>query len=120
MSFQKSGPKKSGKKSKTEKNKKSKKVSKKSPVIEPELNEPPPPPPTPPPSQGQFIFVHVGQAGVQVGSACWELFCFEHGINADGTIRQLTTNSSSIFSPSQADTYVPRALLVDTEPSAIG
>ena len=24
------------------------------------------------------------QAGVQVGEACWELFCLEHGIGCDG------------------------------------
>jgi len=27
----------------------------------------------------EVISIHVGQAGVQVGSACWELFCLEHG-----------------------------------------
>ena len=25
-----------------------------------------------------------GQAGVQMGNACWELFCLEHGIQPDG------------------------------------
>ena len=24
------------------------------------------------------------QAGVQIGNACWELFCLEHGIQPDG------------------------------------
>lgn len=28
----------------------------------------------------EVICIHVGQAGVQVGAACWELFCLEHGI----------------------------------------
>ena len=27
----------------------------------------------------EIISLHVGQAGVQVGNACWELFCLEHG-----------------------------------------
>jgi tubulin alpha len=27
----------------------------------------------------EVLSIHVGQAGVQVGSACWELFCLEHG-----------------------------------------
>lgn len=27
----------------------------------------------------EVISIHVGQAGVQVGAACWELFCLEHG-----------------------------------------
>lgn len=30
------------------------------------------------------ISIHVGQAGVQIGNACWELFCLEHGIHPDG------------------------------------
>jgi len=32
----------------------------------------------------EIISIHVGQAGVQVGNACWELFCLEHGIQPDG------------------------------------
>merc|ERR1712217_249940 len=32
----------------------------------------------------ECICIHVGQAGVQVGNACWELFCLEHGIQPDG------------------------------------
>jgi len=97
---------------------KSKKVVK--PKLPPQPPPPPPSPPPPPPSQGEFIWIHIGQAGVQVGLACWELFCLEHGINLDGTIRELTTNSTSMFSLSQDNSYIPRALIVDTEPSVIG
>ena len=32
----------------------------------------------------ECISIHVGQGGVQVGNACWELFCLEHGIQPDG------------------------------------
>jgi hypothetical protein len=28
----------------------------------------------------ECISIHVGQAGVQIGNACWELYCLEHGI----------------------------------------
>mmetsp|Transcript_9548 Transcript_9548/g.22745 ORF Transcript_9548/g.22745 Transcript_9548/m.22745 type:complete len:181 (+) Transcript_9548:215-757(+) len=34
----------------------------------------------------EVISLHIGQAGVQVGQACWELFCHEHGIAPDGTM----------------------------------
>jgi len=27
----------------------------------------------------EVLSIHVGQAGIQVGAACWELFCLEHG-----------------------------------------
>jgi tubulin alpha len=33
----------------------------------------------------EIISVNVGQAGVQMGNACWELNCLEeHGIKPDG------------------------------------
>lgn len=31
-----------------------------------------------------FCKVHVGQAGCQIGNACWELYCLEHGIEFNG------------------------------------
>lgn len=34
----------------------------------------------------EIICVHVGQAGIQLGNACWELFCLEHGIQPDGNL----------------------------------
>merc|ERR1712088_868378 len=34
----------------------------------------------------ECISVHVGQAGVQMGNACWELYCMEHGIQPDGQL----------------------------------
>ena len=34
----------------------------------------------------EVISIHIGQAGVQMGNACWELYCLEHGIHPDGTI----------------------------------
>ena len=32
----------------------------------------------------EVLSVHIGQAGVQVGNGCWELYCLEHGIQPDG------------------------------------
>jgi hypothetical protein len=32
----------------------------------------------------ECISIHIGQAGVQMGNACWELYCLEHGIQPDG------------------------------------
>jgi hypothetical protein len=34
----------------------------------------------------ECISIHVGQAGVQIGNACWELYCLEHGIQPDGQV----------------------------------
>lgn len=30
----------------------------------------------------EVICIHVGQGGIQVGNACWELFCLEHGVSS--------------------------------------
>ncbi|PHJ24759.1 tubulin alpha chain [Cystoisospora suis] len=80
----------------------------------------------------EIISVHIGQAGVQVGNACWELFCLEHGIRTDGrrqsdhevTIEEHTTpTADSSFSPFFMETsqkqYVPRCVMVDLEPTVI-
>ena len=32
----------------------------------------------------EAILIHIGQAGAQIGNACWELFALEHGIMPDG------------------------------------
>lgn len=71
--------------------------------------------------------MHVGQAGVQIGSACWELFCLEHGIQpngemASGSNRSAKHDSSvtTFFSETSNGRYVPRALLVDLEPTVVG
>ena len=29
--------------------------------------------------QREVISIHIGQAGVQMGNAAWELYCLEHG-----------------------------------------
>ncbi|XVF60505.1 hypothetical protein PTKIN_Ptkin08bG0052600 [Pterospermum kingtungense] len=35
-------------------------------------------------NERECISIHIGQAGIQVGDACWELYCLEHGIQHDG------------------------------------
>ena len=32
----------------------------------------------------EILSIHIGQAGIQTGVNCWELFCLEHGISPDG------------------------------------
>ena len=34
----------------------------------------------------EIISLHVGQAGIQVGNSCWELYTLEHGIGNDGKL----------------------------------
>mgnify|MGYP003729523477 CR=1 FL=1 len=44
----------------------------------------------------ECISIHVGQAGVQIGNACWELYCLEHGIQPDGQVSR-RDEKKSIF-----------------------
>ena len=32
----------------------------------------------------EVLSLHVGQAGIQIGNACWELYLAEHGLSPDG------------------------------------
>ncbi|KAF7238960.1 Tubulin alpha chain [Varanus komodoensis] len=74
----------------------------------------------------ECISIHVGQAGVQIGNACWELYCLEHGIQPNGTMPSDKTigggddSFNTFFSETGAGKHVPRAVFVDLEPAVIG
>eukprot|EP00008_Paramoeba_atlantica_P013888 CAMPEP_0201500976 /NCGR_PEP_ID=MMETSP0151_2-20130828/83342_1 /ASSEMBLY_ACC=CAM_ASM_000257 /TAXON_ID=200890 /ORGANISM="Paramoeba atlantica, Strain 621/1 / CCAP 1560/9" /LENGTH=588 /DNA_ID=CAMNT_0047894451 /DNA_START=144 /DNA_END=1911 /DNA_ORIENTATION=+ len=76
-------------------------------------------------SMREVISIHLGQAGIQTGNSCWELYCLEHGINPDGTMPQETgavvedDAFNTFFAETGAGRHVPRALFVDLEPSVI-
>jgi len=72
----------------------------------------------------EVISIHVGQAGVQIGNSCWELYCLEHGLNPDGTLSADSVSASddsfsTFFSSTGSGRHVPRAIFVDLEPSVI-
>ena len=73
----------------------------------------------------EALCIHLGQAGVQIGNACWELFCLEHGIQPDGqmpsdkTIGGGDDSFNTFFSETGAGKHVPRAVFVDLEPTVI-
>ncbi|XP_021097866.1 tubulin beta-2 chain-like, partial [Heterocephalus glaber] len=77
------------------------------------------------PHQHECVSIHVGQAGVQMGNACWELYCLEHHIQPDGTM--LSSKSlgyrddsfNTFFTGTEAGKHVPRAVFVDLEPTVI-
>ncbi len=77
-------------------------------------------------SQRECISIHVGQAGVQMGNACWELYCLEHGIQPDGQMPSDTTlgggddSFNTFFSETGSGKHVPRAIFVDLEPTVVG
>ncbi|CAE7030913.1 TUBA [Symbiodinium natans] len=87
------------------------------------------------------ICIHIGQArtsipalvaeepqfggGVQIGNACWELFCLEHGIQPDGQMPSDKTIGggddafNTFFSETGAGKHVPRCVMVDLEPTVV-
>lgn len=73
----------------------------------------------------EVILIHVGQAGIQVGNSCWELFCLEHGIKPDG---QMLSDKiiggdvdafNTFFSETATEKYIPRCVFLDLEPTVI-
>ncbi|XP_055486919.1 tubulin alpha-1D chain-like [Leucoraja erinacea] len=77
-------------------------------------------PPVSPRQQRECLSIHIGQAGVQVGNACWELYCLEHGIQPDGQIIGGGDDSfNTVFSETGAGKHVPRAVFIDLEPTVI-
>eukprot|EP00466_Bigelowiella_natans_P006111 jgi/Bigna1/43260/e_gw1.75.12.1 len=73
----------------------------------------------------EILSVHLGQAGIQVGNSCWELYCVEHGIQPDGKMPSDNSKGSeddafnTFFSETSAGRHVPRAIFLDLEPNAI-
>ncbi|KAG0026804.1 Tubulin alpha-3C/D chain [Podila clonocystis] len=70
----------------------------------------------------EIISLHVGQAGIQIGNACWELYCLEHGIGPDGLRMQEPTEgefSKTFFSETEKGKYVPRTMFIDLEETVV-
>jgi tubulin alpha len=90
----------------------------------------------------EVLSIHVGQAGVQIGNSCWELYCLEHGFNEEGykmanpeakegesasqiaeavENKRRADNSSfgTFFSETDSGKHVPRAIFVDLEPTVV-
>jgi len=73
----------------------------------------------------ECISLHIGQAGVNIGAACWELYCLEHGIQPDGSMPSDTTIGggddmyNTFFSETAEGKHVPRAVFIDLEPTVV-
>jgi len=73
----------------------------------------------------EIISIHIGQAGVQTGNACWELFCLEHEIQPNGekhsdtTVPKESKSFNAFFSETASGKHVPRAVFVDLEPGVV-
>ncbi len=74
------------------------------------------------PQMREIISIHIGQAGIQIGNACWELYCEEHNILPDGTVKDesvVDDAAKTFFDRSASNHYVPRTVMIDLEPDVI-
>lgn len=73
--------------------------------------------------QRETISINLGQAGVQVGNATWQLYCLEHGITPDGHFVNPSDDYDagfrSFFDETIRGKIVPRSIFIDTEPSVV-
>ncbi|KAF5670991.1 tubulin alpha chain [Fusarium heterosporum] len=73
----------------------------------------------------EVISINVGQAGCQIANSCWELYCLEHGIQADGYLTEERKQQdpdqgfSTFFSETGQGKYVPRTIYCDLEPNVV-
>ncbi|XP_058831174.1 tubulin alpha-8 chain-like [Topomyia yanbarensis] len=70
----------------------------------------------------EVLSINVGQAGCQIGNACWQLFTLEHGVQADGTVSekiQVDENMAAFFHNTGSGKVVPRNIFIDLEESVI-
>jgi tubulin alpha len=73
----------------------------------------------------EIISLHIGQAGVQVANACWELYCLEHGIKPTGELTEAKIANpghdslTTFFSETSGGKHVPRAIFLDLEPTVV-
>ncbi|XP_051167445.1 tubulin alpha-8 chain-like [Leptopilina boulardi] len=72
----------------------------------------------------ECVSIHIGQAGIQLGNSCWELYLLEHGINSDGSVSKndkipTELENDTFFQRLKNDKMVPRSVFIDLEPTVI-
>lgn len=55
--------------------------------------------------QRECVSIHIGQAGAQIGNACWELYGLEHNIGVDGLL--IENNGKSAAAAANEETAPP-------------
>ena len=63
----------------------------------------------------EIIWVHIGQAGIQIGIQFWKQMMAEHGINSEGKLihTEYDHDPNVLFSQTEDDRFVPRAIFAD-------
>ena len=69
-----------------------------------------------------IVSIHLGEAGIQIGSSLWELLCLEHGVAPDGVPYagyHRDELDEVFFSKYAGGKVVPRAVFADTDYTGI-
>ncbi|MFS7908127.1 putative tubulin [Helianthus anomalus] len=67
----------------------------------------------------EIVSIHIGQAGVQVGNACWELYCLEHDIKPDGfMMRCIYRNRLSFYNQQYTEDETPLYFIIGINQNA--
>lgn len=73
----------------------------------------------------EIITLQVGQCGNQIGSEFWKMLSEEHGIDNDGTVKDMDAldkggdRKDVFFYQADDEHYIPRAILLDLEPRVL-
>lgn len=69
----------------------------------------------------EIVSVHVGQAGIQVGHQCWDLYGLEHNISVEGAKEsdEDPKGINTFYEETKSDHYQPRCVFIDTDPDSI-
>lgn len=74
----------------------------------------------------EIISLNFGQAGIQIGDAMWQTITAEHNISSVGEMPYEAVDGwevnalTTFFHNGPNNRYIPRALVVDTEPTVVG
>lgn len=71
----------------------------------------------------ELLSIHIGQGGIQLGGATWDLYCAEHGLQPDGLLQagedHFHGSPDTFFQETSKGRYVPRSVFVDLEPTVV-
>ena len=78
----------------------------------------------------EVISIYIGQAGLQIGDKCQELYNLEHEIGNDGRLVKKADRDTkkiagedesfqTFYSESRKEQFVPRSIMIDLDSSTI-
>ena len=72
-------------------------------------------------SHKEVVTLNIGEAGINFGDTVWRQHNAEHGINQYGILQSKSDDNrfSTFYHETESGKYVPRTLMIDTDPNTI-